>query len=179
MDDALNKWRNKAYGPRLQAKAISYIAEKMDMVDFFADGISKEGVVITLTDIIDQCHREHTSDVSTSTLRRWWKTYEEWGEIPFAAKIRQKKLRKKYGIMSKNAKLSDEEIYALKDIVNENPNYYLDEIALALLIKCGKFVHYSTLQRYITINLNYSLQMITTSAKQQCEAEQELLLECL
>ena len=47
--------------------------------------------------------------------------------------------------MSKNVKLNDEEVYALKDIITENPNYYLDESALALLIRCGKFIHYSTL----------------------------------
>ena len=91
MDETLQKWKNKPHGPRLQAKAILYIAEKMDMLDFFADGISREGVVITLTDIIDQCHCEHTTDISTSTLRRWWKVYDKWGEIPHAVKIRQKK----------------------------------------------------------------------------------------
>ena len=179
MDKAVSKWKNKPHGLRLQAKAIAFIAEKLDMVDFFADGMGNEGVEVTLTDIINQCHREHTTDVSTSTLRRWWKVYEEWGELPHAVKIRQKNMRKRYGIMSKGAKLNDEELYMLREIVLDHPNYYLDEIALALLIKCGKFLHYSTLQRYITTNLNFTLQSIIASAKQQCEAEQHMFLESL
>ena len=87
MDEALLKWKNKHHGPRLQAKAIAFIAEKMDTIDFFEDGMKDEGVSITLTNLIDECQRHHTSDVSTSTLRRWWKIYEEWGEIPYAVKI--------------------------------------------------------------------------------------------
>ena len=43
MDDALKRWRNKPHGPRLQAKAISYIAEKMDMVDFLRMGLVRKG----------------------------------------------------------------------------------------------------------------------------------------
>lgn len=93
MDDALLRWKKKPHGPRLQAKAIAFIAVKMDTMDFFKDGVKDEGVSITLTNLIDECQRHHTSDVSTSTLRRWWKVYEEWGEIPYAVKIRQRQLR--------------------------------------------------------------------------------------
>ena len=91
MDEALITWKNTHHGPRQQAKAIAFIAEKMDRMDFFADGINDAGVSVTLTNIIDECQSNHILDVSVSTLRRWWKVYEEWGEIPFAVKIRQKK----------------------------------------------------------------------------------------
>lgn len=75
--------------------------------------------------------------------------------------------------MSKNIKLNDEEVYVLKDIITKHLSYYLDEISLALLVRCSKLLYYFTLQHYITSNLNYSLQTIIASAKQQCGAEQE------
>ena len=74
MDETLQKWKNKPHGPRLQAKVISYIAEKIDMLDFFADGISREGVVITLTDIIDQCHADKMFGMLLSQKAKNWQT---------------------------------------------------------------------------------------------------------
>ena len=95
MDDVLKKWKNKPHGSRLQARAISYIAETIDMADYFAEGFIHAGIKFTLTDIINNCNHYHTPEVSVSTLKRLCKTYEEWGEMLFAAKIRRKQLRKK------------------------------------------------------------------------------------
>ena len=73
--------------------------------------------------------------------------------------------------MSKTTKVTESELLQLKCIVDTNPNLYLDEIALMFLIQSGKFLHYTTIQRYITTHFNYTLQTIMASAKQQCEEE--------
>ena len=147
---SLKDWKYKHHGPRIQAKAISYIADRIELYDQFADAMEKEGTMISFTDIIRDCHCNHTNDVSCSTLRRWWSIYENFGELPYAVKAIKKDMKKKYGSMSKAAKINDMELLQLKRIIDEYPNYYLDEIALLFLTQTGKFLHFSTLHRYIT-----------------------------
>ena len=99
--------------------------------------------------------------------------------IPDTIKIRKKAVRKKYDVLSKTAKLDDEELLVLKKIVDDNPNYYLDEIVLMLVVQTGKALHYSTTHRYITHQFNYTLQSITACAKQQCEQDQNAFITSL
>ena len=81
--------------------------------------------------------------------------------------------------MLKGAKIDDGELVTLKKIVDDNPNYYLDEIALAFHISSGKYLHYTTIWNYITNKMGYSLQTITPVAKQQCHEDQERFLFAL
>ena len=67
----------------------------------------------------------------------------------------------------------------LKNIVNKNPNYYLDELAFLFGVETGKFVHYSTIWRSLKEKLDYSLQVLSTIAKQQCEDEETRYLQAL
>lgn len=95
-------------------------------------------------------------------------------------KKRKSNWQKKYGtIMSKAIKIDDSELLVLKGIVDEHPKFYLDEVALAFMIKTGKCIHFSTLWNYITKRLGYSLQMIISSAKQQCEVEKDRYMVAL
>ena len=55
--------------------------------------------------------------------------YEEWGELPYKVAQRKKELQKKYKGARKNESIDDGEILIIKEIVDENPNLYLDEIA--------------------------------------------------
>ena len=69
----------------------------------------------------------------------------------------------------KNMRIDERELLKLEDIVDAHPNYYLDEIALIFGIDTGKFVHPSTIWRYMTDELRYSQQVLSTLAKQQCK----------
>ena len=52
--------------------------------------------------------------------------------------------------MLKRAKIDDGELIQLKKILDDHPNLYLDEIALAFHITSGKYLHYTTIWNYIT-----------------------------
>ena len=179
MNTSISEWIHLPHGPRIQAKAISFIASKMDIYDAFQETIREVGDEISLANILADCKSTCVPDVSVSTLRRWWNVYEQWGEIPYNVKIIKKQMRKRYGVMSKTTKVTESELLQLKCIVDTNPNLYLDEIALMFLIQSGKFLHYTTIQRYITTHFNYTLQTIMASAKQQCKEEQQAFLSSL
>ena len=150
---ALESWKRKAHGPRTQIKAITYISEKYQVYDLFSDVLQDD--VPSLTEVCRDCASECTTDVSVDTLRRWWNQYLEWGELPYKVRERVKHLKKKYRHAKDNEILNDADILALKELVDENPNYYLDELAFNFGIKTGKFVHFSTICRCMITKLNY------------------------
>ena len=47
----------------------------------------------------------------------------------------------------KNQLLDDSDVLILKHIVDENPNFYLDELVFQFGMTTGVFVHYSTIRR--------------------------------
>lgn len=53
-------------------------------------------------------------------------------------------------------RIDERELIQLKLIIDGHPNYYLDEITLTFVIETGKFVHPSTVWRYMTEGLGYS-----------------------
>ena len=59
----------------------------------------------------------------------------------------------------------------LKEIINNNPEYYLDEIAVELVKKVGVYLPFSTFYKTITKRLKYSLQVCYEAAKQRNEME--------
>ena len=79
----------------------------------------------------------------------------------------------------KNELLDDNDVLILKSIVDNNPNHYLDELAFIFGVKTGKFVHYSTICRTLKEKLEYSLQVLTTIAKQQSKDEETRYLQAL
>jgi len=72
----------------------------------------------------------------------------------------------------KNMQIDERELINLKSIADEHPNYYLDEIALTFSIDTCKFVHPSTIWRYMTEGLGYSQQVLLAMAKQQCTEDE-------
>ena len=68
-----------------------------------------------------------------------------------------KKMRRKYGWLPELAKINTAELAILKQIVDNRPDLFLDEIAVVFGLQTGKFFHHTTLWRYITNHLNYSL----------------------
>ena len=67
--EAVVQWKRSAHGPRVQVKAICYIARKIAVYEEYADMI---GIGMpTLKDIFNDCHTSCTPDVSIATLRRW------------------------------------------------------------------------------------------------------------
>ena len=67
----------------------------------------------------------------------------------------------------------------LKEIVDENPNLYLDEIALKFTVKTGKYLAYNTISVILRQKLNYSMQVLSQVAIQRCIEEENKFLEAI
>jgi putative heme iron utilization protein len=170
---ALDKWLNANSHPRLQAEAISFIAQKVDEYEAF------DYFEYTMKDIFEECQQKRTPTVSTSSLRRWWNTFLEWGDLPYIVTQKKQKWNQKMGNMSANASITDSELLQLKEIVDENPNLYLDEIALDFAVKTGKYLAYNSISVILRTKLNYSMQVLSEVAKQRSIEEEIRFLETL
>ena len=171
-----NAANREPHGKRVQRTAISFIAAEMEMFEAFGG----DDNMMVLQSILEMCHAQQCPDVNTRTLRRWWVVYIKWGELPYNAKKRKSRLKG----MSKNMAVNDNELIILKSIVDRNPNLYLDEISMLFGIATKKFLHYTTIWRYMSERLGYSQQVMISLATQQCEEEEiqfkvalELLLQ--
>ena len=174
---AFERWHRQAHGPRVQAKAIYFVAQKLDVYELFVDVLGHS--MPTLKDIFRDCCANQTTDVSVSTLRRWWMDYNEWGELPYKVAERKRAIKARDKNAKKNELLDDSNILCLKEIVDSNPNYYLDELAFVFGMTCGKFVHHSTIRRCLVEKLGYSMKILETVAKQQCEMDEIRFLQAL
>ena len=168
--EALVAWTRTHHGPRAQARVISYISSKLDELDGFG-GYSAD---VSLHQVVVMCHEEHTPNVPLTTICCWWEEYLEWGELPWVMTKRKAKLRKKMLLMSSRAAINDHELMQLKDIVDENPQLYLDKIALSFAMVTSKYLCCSTIHEYLTTKLlDYSLRVLSAVAKQREEEEEE------
>ena len=174
---ALETWQRQAHGPRVQVKAISYVINKMLIYDTYIDMLGD--AVPSLGEILRDCNKFSTPDVHIRTLRRWWYDYEEWGELPYKVAERKRMMELKDMHAAKNEFLDNAGILALKLIVDENPNLYLDELAFLFEIKTGTFVHYSTIRQCLVEKIGYSMKVLLTVARQQCKTNEIRYLQAL
>ena len=113
----------------------------------------QELTIATMCEILD--HNPHCSHwracklcatvthVNKYTIRLWWKHYIEYGELPFITKEVLKERGINWGKRTK--KVTSIEIRALKEILDEHPEYYLDEFAKDLYESTGTHLHTSTI----------------------------------
>lgn len=118
-------------------------------------------------------------NVARSTLRRWWKHFEWWGETPVATACRFN-----YKPMVGSKAMTALEKVALDHIAAAHPAYYLDEMQDALERECGRRIHVSTLHRVLVSprdqgGLGYSLKVLTVLAVQADQYERAIYRACL
>jgi hypothetical protein len=108
------------------------------------------------------------------TLRRWYNHFLKHGELPVETKkARQHALR-----MCRHRLWTDDNTAALKQIVDDNPEYSLDEIQEAMLGLTMK--KWSCMQLWTKLTdkkhgLNYSMQVVTRITGQQDEEERQYM----
>ena len=162
----LEKWTRSHHDVKTQAMVLSYIALSMDELEAF--GCNE----ISMAPIYRQCNIKYPF-VSTSTMRRWWKLYLEWGELPDIVKEKKKKMKDKMLAMGSKSAINDNELLELKYMVDRDPNLYLDEIALRFAIKTGKYLCHSTIWNYLHHKLGYTLRVLSDVALQRCKEQEE------
>ena len=69
--------------------------------------------------------------------------------------------------------ITDKIISSLKTIINQNPEYYIDEIAEELVKHTSVYLPFSTIYKILKEKANNSLQVCYESAKQRNELEQK------
>ncbi len=104
--------------------------------------------------------------LSYKTLMRWIDHYQKYGEAPAKSRrnAQRSSIKKLRSMKAKYFVESDEQ--ALKEIVDNQPQLYLDEIALELQLMTGKKWSSGTLWRKLH-TLGYSLKTAVFRAKQQ------------
>ena len=103
---SIDNWNRARHGPRVQAKAISFISQRMELLDtYYNEGDGN----MYLQPILRDCREQATPDVAENTLRRWWYIYEEWGDLPHHVCIMKKDIEKRMNV-SKKSKISDAEL---------------------------------------------------------------------
>ena len=91
-------------------------------------------------------------------------------------------LRRKYKSLKVTKIVTSNIISSVKQIVDEHPEFYLDEIQQSLFINSNVYLSISTIYRILKDKLNYSLQVCHEAAAQRNKLEREqyrTALECL
>ena len=68
----VDNWRYKQHGPRQQTQVISYLLDRLCYLE-------SVGHNVPLTRLIKECQSKF--NVSCSVIRKWWKNYEQYGEL--------------------------------------------------------------------------------------------------
>ena len=155
------------HGKRTQEKMIEHINEYL----YWNPSAVKNHAILYVS---RQYH------VPLTTLKRWYRHYLEWGEYPHVTFLKLKKFRKRYGKCRRtNGVMTEEIIAAVNNIVEESPEYYLDEIMQKLAEDTGVYLNPSSIHRILTEKLNLSLQVCVEVATQRNELQRYLYKRAL
>ena len=147
-----NRYRSYPHGKRIVTQCLSYIEQLID------DDVSR-------SESIRLCSL--TYKIPKSNLYRWWKIYDTYGENHIVINEQMRKLKRLYGRASTS--VSEVHVEELKQLVDNHPEYYLDEYVTALAQICGVFYHPSTISKLLRNRLGYSLQVLQEIASQRNE----------
>lgn len=111
--------------------------------------------------------------VSVSTVRRWHVHYLNWGEYLHQTKAKARRYKRKCFSSRRTNIITEEIVQQLKEIVDDNPEFYIDEIAEELVKKTGVYLPLSTIYKTVRHKLGYTLQVCYESAKQRDELERK------
>jgi len=136
--------------------------------------IYKRYTLAAFSFIVSKAKEEHDISIPPSTLWKWWKHYDLHGEYPIESKKTVASLitlRKKY---KRTNVVTEELVQCLESIIEEHPEYYLDEIQMAVCVRQKVFISQTTLWRILREKLDYTLQVCYESAKQRSESQRAL-----
>ena len=94
-------------------------------MDYVEDGVIEGGKP---GEVMRECALRY--HVAIGNIYRWYKFYTEWGIIKAELRDRRLRLKRKYKI---RRVVKRHHVNELKKIVEEHPEFYLDEFAEALL----------------------------------------------
>jgi len=112
--------------------------------------------------------------VSISTIRRWWNYFIRYGDTPaIARRNRYRQYLGHYVQRSTSGDWNSTYTTILTQIVDDQPDLYLDEIQKEFMTRTGRWFSQSWLWKKLCSECRYSLQVSTDRASQQDEEERE------
>ena len=117
--------------------------------------------------------------IHTAVTRRWWNHYLLWGETLSETKQKLKKINKLAYKNKATSVVTATIIATLKQIIDEKPELYLDEIADKLVEERNCYLSMSTISRVLKNQVGYSLQVCYEIARQRDEVERMRYKEAL
>jgi len=147
--------------PRIQNEIVFSLVERVGLFANTDNNINFESHLVAV--------REEKGVLcpSTSTMRRWYIHYQQFGEIPNDTK-KQIGLNKK----SKSRWWSEQQLSELKEIVDYNPHFYLDEISTAYHQRFPNDKKSTkSIWKALHDKLNYRFKVYTEIALQRNEEE--------
>jgi len=144
----------------IQRKVITFIADELgDKIWFSAKGsrtkTGKHG-------IFERAFREIAPTASHSTISRWWEYFLQNGETQADKRKRERDSGKRDTPRRYRGRWNSRQRLMLQQIVDEHPEFYLDEIQFRLYKMGGGWWSRSYIWKKLRYELRYSLQMATT-----------------
>ena len=119
-------------------------------------------------------HEKNIDGPGVSTMRKWWIHYCDYNELPIRTKRKldrlAKKKRKNGSAIKYTKKWSRFYIAHLRQLLLDNPEYYLDEFTEELMVRTGQLFHPSSVSVVLRKRLGYSLKVYSEVARQRNEA---------
>ena len=148
----------------------------LNCIDYIEDSLSEKSGVhsLRISHAVRKC--SHQFNVPKTNIYRWWSYYIKWGEIELVIKEKLSKMKKKYRWHGQLDEVAVEEI---RKIIEENPEYYSDEMAQEFARITGRFLSISTISHILKFHLGCSLQVCYDKAMQRDELERSIYQETL
>jgi AcrR family transcriptional regulator len=166
----------------MQRRLVAFVLNEMgeDEAYLSADTSKKT----RLAAVLRMAHETIIPQVSERTLRRWFEHYMKHGTTRADERKERKRSHrgKKKGYMLKSYEprsWTPDDTDALRRIVDEHPDLYLDEYQNLFCATRGRFYSPSTIWRHLFAEVGYSLKVTVLKARQRDEVERRQYQECL
>lgn len=149
----------------MQQMMVQYAFDHMGS-DIFS--VLERGKHTSLFAVLKSAKQEILPAISTSTTRRWIKHYLFFGETAQETKEYRNKV---WGtsICKKRFTWTTDDISCLKNIIDDKPYLFLDEIQEKFHETTGKYYSTSTIWRLLSEHLNYSVKVAFERAIQSIQ----------
>ena len=154
------KWRHMPYGVRKQSEVVDYLERRIN-------AYKSVNIPINNNELYIECKQKYS--VSASTARRWWEWYVRYGELRYYGRQKEREYIKQHNVLPHNTKINTNDLKLLKTIFDDSPALYLDEIALLFGRRSGKYLSRSTIWKYASKYLGYTMQAISERSNNVCE----------
>ena len=114
------------------------------------------------------------------TIRRWWNHFIQYGDTPAMADRKEvRRYKRRYTRRTNRGRWTDEHTATLKEIVDDHPEFYLDEIQLTFCLQMQDDWSASYLWTRLIGDVGYSLQVVADRTYDADEQKQKEYLEVL